>query len=86
MTNNAVDDDTKSSKTLEDKRLQMRRFDSTVSTGKIKRTFSKDLFMVDRGRLRARHDERYIFISEIIFKPFFILINPPNHGLFFRNY
>ena len=51
------DEEANSRKGLEG-RFQMHRFDSTVSTGKIKRTFSKDLFMVDRGRLRARHDER----------------------------
>ena len=43
-------------------RFQMQRFDSSAvvhaNGGKIKRTFSKDLFTVDRGKLRARHDER----------------------------
>ena len=39
-------------------RFKMRRFDSTVSACKVKRTFSKDLFTVDRGNLRARVDER----------------------------
>ena len=48
-----------SSHQISEGRFEMRRFDSTVSSGgKIKRTFSKDLFTVDRGKLRARHDER----------------------------
>ena len=41
-----------------EERFKMRRFDSTVSACKVKRTFSKDLFTVDRGNLRARVDER----------------------------
>ena len=41
----------------QEERFKMRRFDSTVSN-KVKRTFSKDLFTVDRGNLRARVDER----------------------------
>lgn len=47
-------------KLSQEERFKMRRFDSTVSIGggKIKRTFSKDLFTVDRGNLRARVDER----------------------------
>ena len=45
-----------------DATFQMQRFDFSgavhANGGKIKRTFSKDLFTVDRGKLRARHDER----------------------------
>ena len=46
----------------QEERFKMRRFDSTVSN-KVKRTFSKDLFTVDRGNLRARVDERYSGVS-----------------------
>ena len=38
--------------------LQLRRFKSSISASNVKRTFSRDLFHVDRGKLRARHEQR----------------------------
>ena len=55
----SVDDESnKNPREQLEERFRMRRFDSTVSTSKCKRTFSKDLFTVDRGQIRARADER----------------------------
>ena len=38
--------------------LQLRRFKGSISASNVKRTFSRDLFHVDRGKLRARHEQR----------------------------
>ena len=39
-------------------KFQMQSYNSSLSSSRVKRTFSRDLFHVDRGKLRARRDER----------------------------
>ena len=39
--------------------FQRQNSDSSISSTRVKRTFSRDIFMIDRGKIRSRQNERY---------------------------
>ena len=54
-------DEALKNKMLEKKRqmFQRQNSESSISSNRVKRTFSRDIFMIDRGKIRSRQNERY---------------------------
>ena len=55
-------DEALKNKMLEKKRqmFQRQNSESSISSNRVKRTFSRDIFMIDRGKIRSRQNERYL--------------------------